>query len=195
MEKMRVLEWLFVANHDGSGSGYGYGDGYGDGSGYGSGYGYGDGGLATINGQDIFLIDNVPTIIVSIHLSLAKGYILNSDLTMTPCYVVKDGVLFAHGPTAQEAQEALRKKRFENMDTDEAIEKFCETFKQGERYPGRDFFEWHHYLTGSCKMGREAFVQRHDIDLDQEYTVDEFIELTEDDYGGEIIRMLKEMYS
>ena len=185
MEKMRVLEWLFVANHDG----------YGSGSGSGYGYGSGDGGLATINGQDIFLIDNVPTIIVSIHLSLAKGYILNSDLTMTPCYVVKDGVLFAHGPTAQEAQEALRKKRFENMDTDEAIEKFCETFKQGERYPGRDFFEWHHYLTGSCKMGREAFVRRHDIDLDQEYTVDEFIKLTEDDYGGEIIRRLKEMYS
>ena len=180
----------------GSGCGYGYGCGDGDGDGYGSGYGdgYGDVGLATINGHDIFLIDNVPTIIVSIHLSLAKGYILNSDLTMTPCYVVKDGGLFAHGPTAQEAQEALRKKRFENMDTDEAIEKFCETFKQGERYPGRDFFEWHHYLTGSCKMGREAFVRRHDIDLDQEYTVDEFIELTENDYGSEIIKNLKERY-
>ena len=213
-----VRDWLRVDKRYGSGDGYGYGSRYGDGYGYGSGYGdgsgsgYGDGygsgdedgsgsgygyrsvGLATINGYDIFLIDNVPTIIVSIHLSLAKGYILNSDLTMTPCYVVKDGVLFAHGPTAQEAQEALRKKRFENMDTDEAIEKFCETFKQGERYPGHDFFDWHHYLTGSCEMGRTAFVRNRGIDLDKTYTVDEFIELTENDYGRNVIRRLKERY-
>ena len=53
----------------------------------------------------------------------------------------------------------------------------------------------HHYLTGSCEMGREAFVKRHGIDLDKTYTVEEFIELTEDDYGGEIIKNLKERYT
>ena len=140
------------------------------------------------------MIDNVPTIIVSIHLSLAKGYILNSDLTLYPCYVVKGNGLFAHGETPQAAQEALRRKIFENMDTDEAIDKFCETFKAGDRYSGHDFFEWHHYLTGSCEMGRKAFVRNHDIDLDKTYTVEEFIELTEDDYAGEVIKQLKERY-
>ena len=185
MEKVR--EWLTVPVYDGDGSG--------DGSGYGSGSGDGDGGLAALDGQEVYLVDNVPTIIVSIHLSLAKGFILCDDLTLTPCYVAKGNGLFAHGPTPQEAQEALRKKMFEDMDTEEAIERFCETFKAGERYSGHDFFEWHHYLTGSCEMGRKAFVKNHDIDLDKTYTVEEFIELTEDDYEGQVIKDLKERYS
>ena len=184
-----VKEWLKFET--GSGSGYGSGDGYGDGSGD----GYGDGHLSSINKKSVYLIDKVPTIILSIHMALAKGFILNSDLTMTPCYVVKGNGCFAHGKTPREAQEALRKKVLENMDTDEAIDKFCETFKAAELYSGHEFFEWHHYLTGSCEMGREAFVKRHGIDLDKTYTVEEFIELTEDDYGGEIIKNLKERYT
>ena len=185
----------------GSGSGYGYGDGDGYGYGDGDGYGYGDGsgygygyGIKSISGQEVYLVDNVQTVIVSIHLNLAKGFILNDDLTLTPCYVAKGERLFAHGETPQAALEALRKKVFENMDTDEAIEKFCETFKADEKYSGHEFFEWHHYLTGSCEMGRKAFVQRHDLDLDKLYTVAEFIALTEEDYGGEVIRQLKERY-
>lgn len=200
-----VKEWLKFETGSGSGSWYGsgsgsgYGDGDGSGYGYGDGSGYGDGDgddhLSSINKKSVYLIDKVPTIILSIHMALAKGFILNSDLTMTPCYVVKGNGCFAHGKTPQEAQEALRKKMLENMDTDEAIDKFCETFKAAELYSGHEFFEWHHYLTGSCEMGREAFVKRHGIDLDKTYTVEEFIELTEDDYGGEIIKNLKERYT
>lgn len=43
-------------------------------------------------------------------------------------------------------------------------------------------------------MGRTAFVRNRGIDLDKTYTVDEFIELTENDYGSEIIKNLKERY-
>ena len=43
-------------------------------------------------------------------------------------------------------------------------------------------------------MGRKAFVSRHDLDLDKLYSVQEFIDLTEDDYGGEVIKKLKERY-
>ena len=208
-----VKEWLELEPGDGWGRGLGSGDGSGRGSGWGSGLGSGDGwgsgwfdgwgsgdgavmgsGVKSMNGQTVYTIDNVQTIIVSICLNLAKGFVLNDDLTTTPCYVVKGDGLFAHGETPGEAQEALRKKVFERMETDEAIEKFCETFKADKLYSGHDFFEWHHYLTGSCEMGRKAFVSRHDLDLDKEYTVSEFIELTEDDYGGEVIRKLKERY-
>ena len=170
MEKIR--EWLKVDSH----------------------FGYGSGGLARIDGREVHLIDNVPTIIISIHLSLAKGFILDSDLSLAPCYVVKGNGMFAHGDTPEQAQEALRKKIFENMDTDEAIDKFLEKFKPGEKYIGHDFFEWHHYLTGSCEAGRKAFVRNHDIDLDNLYTVEEFIELTENDFEGEVIRKLKERW-
>ena len=201
MEK--VIEWLRVDKRYGYMSGSGFGDGDGYGSGYGDGYGYVSGcGYGTSRGSDIksfngklvFVIDNVQTIITSIHLNLAKGFILNDDLTLTPCYVAKGDGLFAHGETAAAAQEALRKKAFEAMDTEEAIEKFCEIFKPGERYSGHEFFEWHHYLTGSCEMGRKAFVRNHNLDLDKLYTVEEFIELTKEDYGGEVIRRVEERY-
>ena len=204
MEEVKVREWLRVDEHwgygygsgwgRGSGSGSGWGSGSGSGWGEGSGWGWGEG-IKSLNGQTVHMIDKVPTIITSIHFNLSKGFILNDDLTLTPCHVIKYNGLFAHGETPQAAQEALRKKMFEAMDTEEAIEKFCETFKKGERYPGHDFFEWHHYLTGSCEMGRQAFVRNHDIDLDKTYTVEEFIELTEMDYGGEVIKDLKERYS
>ena len=80
------------------------------------------------------------------------------------------------------------------MNSEEAIDSFMDKFKKGERYPGTDFFEWHHYLTGSCLMGRESFVRNHDLDVNAMYTVDEFISLCENDYGGEIIKQLKERW-
>lgn len=63
----------------------------------------------------------------------------------------------------------------------------------GKMYPAREFFEWHSKLTGSCLAGREAFAKAHDIDVDTaEYTVQEFIDLTHDAWGGEVIRELEE---
>lgn len=185
---------------DGSGNGNGFGDGSGDGSGYGdgygSGYGYGDDNkLKSINGDAVFNIDNIPTIIKHTKCNIAKGFIVNfGDFTYEPCYIVKGNGYFAHGKTIREAQHGLVKKYIENMDEDEIIEKFMSEFEYGKKYKGKLFFEWHHYLTGSCLMGREAFVKNHDLNLDDEFTVDEFLELTINDYGGEIIGQLKERW-
>ena len=68
----------------GYGSGSGYGDGYGDGYGYGSGSGYGDGSgdgygdgsgysLKSINGETIYMIDNLQTLIYHIRGNVAKS--------------------------------------------------------------------------------------------------------------------------
>ena len=43
-------------------------------------------------------------------------------------------------------------------------------------------------------MGRNSFVKNHDINLDDEFTVKEFIKICENDYGSSIIKMLKEFY-
>ena len=161
------------------------GSGYGDGSGY---------GLKSINNNKIYVIDGVQTIITNVKLNLAKGYIVKSDLTLDPCYVVKGDGYFAHGKTPKEANDALRAKIYENMDEDEAIEKFMGTFREDASYAGRDFFEWHHYLTGSCLMGRESFVKDKGLSLDAMYTVREFIELCKHAYGGEVIGHLKEKW-
>ena len=40
-------------------------------------------------------------------------------------------------------------------------------------------------------MGRKIFIRDNNLSLDDEYTVDEFIAITENSYGSEIIKQLK----
>ena len=192
---------------DGSGYGYGYGSGYGYGYGYGSGYGsgsgygdgYGYGGLAEINGHKVYLVDSVPTIFSSIKGNVAKGFILQSDLTMTPCYVVKgvanDNTVFAHGDDLHKAMAALTDKMFVDMPEEERIAEFVKAHPDMDKpYPNQDLFDWHHRLTGSCMAGRNAFVKDRGLTLDGETTVAEFIKLTENAYGGSVIKNLAVAY-
>ena len=182
----------------GSGSGSGYGSGSGDGSGYGDGDGdgdgYGDGFGSDIKlycGKPVYIIDHIPTIITSVFANMAKGYILQSDLTLTPCYIAKQESYFAHGETLEEAIAAVTDKLFDGMPEDERIAEFWKCHKTGVKYPASDLYEWHHRLTGSCEMGRKTFAAEHGIDLDSDmFTVDEFVELCGKSYGGEIIQKL-----
>ena len=185
----------------GYGNGYGKGSGYGNGRGscYGKGSGYGNGngnGIKSINGYDIYRVDNTPTIFTHIHGSVAKGYILEQNVILKPCYIVKDNGYFAHGETLKEAQSALEEKILDNMDIEEKIKSFKEKFPDvNKKYPVKDFYKWHHNLTGSCDMGRKAFARSHNIDIDNDImTVSEFMDLTENAYCGEVIKELKERY-
>lgn len=185
----------------GSGCGYNHGNGYGNGSGSGSGSNFGSGnglgsgsGIDYFNDEKVFTIDGLKTIINHIKGNVAKGSILNGDFTITPCFVVKGNGYFAHGETVREAFNALRSKFFENMDSEETIESFTKKFEKNKKYPCKDFYEWHHYLTGSCEMGRKSFMQNKGITFDDSFTVDEFIEICENDYGSEIIKQLKERW-
>ena len=179
----------------GSGDGYGYGDGYGDGygSGYGSGYGYGDGdGVKSVNGNTIYIVDNIPTIITNVKGNIAKGFIFQSDLSLTPCFIVKGNNQFSHGSTLHEAFESLQEKLYDDSTEEERIDKFKENFSDfSKKYSAKELFVWHHILTGSCKAGREFFCRDKGIDVDNDkFTVYEFIELTRNSYGGEVIRKL-----
>ena len=187
MEKIKIEEW--IKNNPKN-----YGSGYGSGSGDGYGYGSGDG-IGSFDGQDIYMIDDLQTIITFIKDNVAKGYVLESDFSLKPCFVLKGNGYFAHGKTLKEAQDSLHEKIFENMEPEEAINAFLEKFKKGEKYKGSDFFEWHHYLTGSCLMGRESFVRSHGLNVEDSFTVDEFISICENDYGSEIIKQLKERWN
>lgn len=181
---------------DGYGNGDGYGYGYGDGSGYDDGSGYGDGydeGIKAIGKHLIYIVDGIYTIFYSIHKNVAKGAIFCNDFTLRPCYVVKGNGKFAHGETIKQAMRDLERKIFEDLDVEERIEMFIKEFKLNKKYPAMKFFEWHNKLTGSCEMGRKSFAKNHDIDLNKdEFTVEEFIELTKNDFGGEVIKQLVE---
>ena len=182
----------------GSGCGCGFGNGFGNGygSGFGKGYGYGSGfgngsGIEMFNNQQVRSIDDIPTIITNLKGNIAKGFILNSDFTLSPCFVVKHNNLFAHGETLHKARQALESKLFNGMDVEERIEMFLKEFKRNKKYKGTVFFDWHNKLTGSCAMGRTLFIRDNNLSLDDEYTVDEFIAITENSYGSEIIKQLK----
>lgn len=176
----------------GSGSGSGYGSGYGSGPGFGYGSGYGDGpgyGIKSFNGEPVFRIDGVNTLIRSMRGVAAHGAIVNNDLTLTPCYIVKQDNVFAHGETLRGAMEALRDKLFEDMPEDERIAMFLSETDDGRTYPTQYFYDWHHRLTGSCDMGRKQFAYDHGVDLEHGMmTLAEFLELTKDAYGGDVIR-------
>ena len=180
---------------DGDGNGYGDGDGNGYGDGYGNGYGDGYGnGLKSVNGVYLHYIDGVLTGIYCSHGNVAKGFILQG-FAVKPCYIVRDGDVFAHGETLKDAEEALREKVMDNMDEDEAIAKFVEHFNPKTLYKNSEFFEWHHYLTGSCRMGRENFCANNGVELNGESTPEYFIALTEHSFGGGTIAKLKKYYS
>ena len=194
---------------NGYGYGYGYGNGCGNGNGNGNGYGYGNdydydygngygngcgNGLKSVNGVELNDIDGVPTGIYRSHGNVAKGFILQG-FAVKPCYIVRDGDVFAHGKTLKDAEEALRSKVMESMDEDEAISKFVEHFKPKTLYKNSEFFEWHHYLTGSCRMGRENFCENNGVDLNGESTPEYFIALTEHSFGGGTIAKLKRYYT
>jgi hypothetical protein len=202
---------------DGYGSGYGYGYGYGNSSGYGNGYGNGDGdgngygsgngngygsgygsgdgdgsGIKTINNQIIHIIDNIQTIIKSVKNDVAKGFILQKDLSLKPCYVVRNDYYYTHGNTLKEALQSLEDKTLLNLSIPQRIENFKNQFKDfNKKVKASLLYNWHFKLTGSCKMGRDNFCIEKNIDLTKDkLTIFEFIELTKNSYNGNIIKQL-----
>ena len=200
----KIKKFLAIDVGSGDGSGYGYGDGYGSGDGsgsgdgYGSGYGdgYGDGyGVKEISGSMIYIVDNTPTIITSVRANVAQGFIVQSDLQTIPCYIVKENNKFAHGDTLRDAFMSLHEKLYDDSTEEERIEAFMKQFPEYDvKYDNMDLFVYHHVLTGSCRMGREAFMSNKGLSLDGKTSVREFVELTKNSYGGDIIKKLPEAY-
>lgn len=162
-----------------------------------SGSDFGSGsGIKSISGNNVYKIDCVDTVIYSVHGNMARGAILQSDLTLTPCYIAKEGRNFAHGDTARDALMSLNEKLYDDRTEQERLAAFREHFPDADRrYPASELFMWHHVLTGSCRAGREAFCRDHGIDKSRdEFTIREFIDMTAGSYGGDTVRKLTRMY-
>ena len=187
------------------GNGYGDSNGSGDGDGFSEGYGSEDGSgeggdvsvinIKTFNGHIIDYIDDVPTIITNIHNNVASGFIIGFDMTLIPCYVAKAGNSFAHGKTLKDAVKDAEAKEVREMPIEERIDKFIEVFGSlDSEHTGKEFYDWHHILTGSCRMGRDKFCEENGIDLTKKYSVRYFLNITKNSYGGDIIkRIIKEL--
>ena len=151
--------------------------------------------LAMAMAMAMAIVDDIQTIIYNVHGNYAKGAIVNSDLTLTPCFIAKEGDLFAHGRTLQEAVQAAQSKAIEEMPVERRIDKFLQVYSdKNEKHSGREFFNWHHILTGSCEMGRNQFCKDNDIEIDAEYTPVEFLNLCKDAYKGDVIKKVLQLY-
>ena len=168
---------------------------YGSGNGYGSGDGDGSG-IKSYNGHEVYIIDFMRTIIYSVHGNIARGAIINSDLTLADCYIAKYEDYFAHGETAKQAMSDARSKAYQNKPIEERIDYVI------EKYPDVDvpiehstLFSLHNFLTGSCLFGRQEFAKSHSLDPEHgAMTMREFIHLTKDAYGEDNIRQLADAY-
>ena len=192
-----VQGFLSIQNNSGygDGSGYGYGSGDGSGDGDGSGYGDGYGDIKSLNGNIVDYIDYVPTIITQVRGNIACGYIVKNDLTLDYCFIAKLGNYFAHSVTIKEAVADAEAKEMENMTVGERINKFMEVFGSlDSEHTGKEFYDWHHILTGSCRMGRDEFCKAHDIDLEKKYTVRYFLDITKNSFGSDVIKLIREAY-
>lgn len=206
-----IKQFLAVGDGDGSGEGSGYGfrdgdglgsgdgDGSSSGDGYGddssSGSGYGDG-IKSYNGHEVYVIDELQTIIYSVHGNIAKGATINQDLTLTDCYIAKYEDYFAHGNTAKQAMLDAQSKAYQDKPVEERIDLVV------GKYPDVDvpiehsvLFSLHNFLTGSCLFCRQEFAKYHSLDPEHgTMTMREFIHLTKDAFGGDNIRQLADAY-
>lgn len=183
----------FLSPCDGSGDGWGSGWGWGDGSGDGWGWGDGWGNITKVGAVNIYYIDNEPTAIYSIHGNYARCGVLQQDFTFADCYVARCGNSFAHGITLQQAIDDARAKAMRTKSVDERVEQFLSTYPDPEALiPAKELFDWHNILTGSCLFGRKQFCAERGIDVEHDnFSVNDFIKLTINSYGGDVIAKLK----
>lgn len=203
----------------GSGSGCACGDSSGNGKGYGYGYGYGQGeedgsgyGQDKMRGHNssserieqveiegkvrrVEYIDDLPTIIIQRNGDYMRGYIVSTkDFKVKPCYLAIVGNSIAHGDTLHDAVVDATSKEIKKIPVYKKIERFVAFFPTLDTEVSvEDLHAWHGRLTGSCRLGRDEFIRSLPNRKDK-YTVHEFISLTINAYGGEIIKQLKQKY-
>lgn len=151
--------------------------------------------IKTFNGTRVYYIDGIPCTFVSINSKMlfAKVNVINIiDFTTEPQFVFKYNGVFAHGLTIKQAKNDAENKYYSSLDTESTIVSFRETFKKGKKYEAQLFYDWHSRLTGSCASGKDLFVKQHNIDLCAEMTVETFISITKEAYGGNVIMKLLE---
>ena len=190
---------------DGDGSGYVDGDGsvYGGGYGSGSGCGYvdvdGDGSdirIQSYKGKSVYYVDNIPCVFKSVHNDWASVEIINNDdFTTQTAFLGKFENVIAHGDTIRDAITDAKTKYFSQFDFEKIKEMFLQEFSKKEKMTVKELYDWHGLLTGSCRFGRSQFQEEHGLKDTDELTLEQFVELTKDAFGGpkikELLKLIK----
>lgn len=142
----------------------------------------------------IYYIDSIPTIIYSTKGDYARGAIVSRiDSSLTPCFIMKKGDVFAHGSSLHEVHKIVSDKFDKLHSVKERITKFKTNFPDFNiKVRVKELLDWHYYLTGSCLMGKLAVVKDNQINMDEDmFTIHEFIQFSKDKFGWEIIKQLQ----
>ena len=178
----------------GSGSGLGWGLDSGESLGLGSGSGEGEGyTLMILYGRIVHYIDGIPCLPVSAHGdTMAVDVIDEQDWTLSRAYVARWQGEAAHGETVRKAVEAARNKYFARMGPGEKKRQLLDLFAEKGRLTVKELYAWHGRITGSCEFGRSRFQEEHGFKDDDTLSLEEFVELTRNAYGGDLIASLIE---
>jgi hypothetical protein len=93
-------------------------------------------------------------------------------------YIVKDGDVYSHGATLEEAKKSLKYK-ISNRDTTQYKDYTLDT-----KLSLTDLIRCYRVITGACEGGAKYFIEQNKIE-DREYVIKEFIDITKGQYGNE----------
>ena len=177
------------------GSGYGSGDGSGYGSVDGSGYGSVDGSniiIKMLHKNFVFEIDGMAFIPLKVKENFTAGIsVSKKDFSETKCFLGKFENYIAHGSSIKEAILSAQEKYFSSFDFEQKKEHLLKLFEEKGKLSVKELYFWHGALTGSCRFGRSEFQKEHNLKDDDLLSLSEFIKLTENSFGGEKIKLLK----
>ena len=142
--------------------------------------------------KTVFDVDGMAFIPEKVKNNFVAGIsISRKDFTETKCFIGKFENCLAHGKTIKEALLSAQEKYFSSIDFDQKKEQFLKLFEEKEKMTVKELYSWHGILTGSCRFGRSEFQKEHNLKDDDLLTLDEFIQLTGNSFGGDKIRQLK----
>lgn len=155
--------------------------------------------MSEFEGHKVYMVDHVPTCIESVHISMSLSYAIGFTIEdyWKRCHTVvaKVAGYFAHGDNLREAIQEAQEKLLHNIPIEDRIKQFVELYPDIQQLvPNKKLFDAHHYLTGSCYLGRKMFCKGNGIDLDNSMSVADFIRWTCAEYGDEIIHKLAIAY-
>ena len=140
----------------------------------------------------VFEIDGMAFIPLKVKESFVAGIsVSKKDFSERKCFLGKFGNCVAHGSSIKEAIISAQEKYFSSFNFEQKKEQLLKLFEEKGKLSVKELYFWHGALTGSCRFGRSEFQREHNLKDDDLLSLSEFIKLTENSFGGEKIKLLK----
>lgn len=150
--------------------------------------------LSQFCGRDVYYVEDRQIMFDQIHGNFAKVTIIQIDLTTYERWMVKYKGFFGFGKTLKDANKDARLNASREIPLEIRIKHFVDSHSLFEEYTGQELFDWHDYLTGSCKAGKYKFCRDNNVDFNKKYTVLYFLNLVKKSYKPEIIEQVIKQY-